>query len=154
AVRRSRQPLSPHARRSSDRHHAVRAARRVGARCRPLRPPNLSLATAPRFRQRSRKDREDDMNIHANARRWACAIDFRAHLMLPELYRITGPHSMFVKSNTDPNMSEAAKQVVRERDAFIESRMSDTTERVKRMDAMGVDIQVLSSSLVQQCTYW
>jgi aminocarboxymuconate-semialdehyde decarboxylase len=94
------------------------------------------------------------MNIHANARRWACAIDFHAHLMLPELYRITGPHSMFVKSNTDPNMSEAAKKVVRERDAFIESRMSDTTERVARMDAMGVDIQVLSSSLVQQCTYW
>ena len=94
------------------------------------------------------------MNIHANARRWACAIDFHAHLMLPELYRITGPHSMFVKSNTDPNMSETAKQVVRERDACIESRMSDTTERIKRMDAMGVDIQVLSSSLVQQCTYW
>jgi aminocarboxymuconate-semialdehyde decarboxylase len=94
------------------------------------------------------------MNIRANARRWPCAIDFHAHLMLPELYRITGPHSMFVKSNTDPNMSEAAKQVVRERDAFIESRMSDVTERVTRMDAMGVDIQVLSSSLVQQCTYW
>jgi aminocarboxymuconate-semialdehyde decarboxylase len=94
------------------------------------------------------------MNIHANARRWKCAIDFHAHLMIPELYRVTGPHSMFVKSNTDPNMSEAAKKVVRERDAFIESRMSDTTERVARMDAMGVDIQVLSSSLVQQCTYW
>jgi aminocarboxymuconate-semialdehyde decarboxylase len=94
------------------------------------------------------------MNIHASARRWKCAIDFHAHLMLPELYRINGPHSMFVKSNTDPNMSEAAKQVVRERDAFIVSRMSDTTDRVKRMDAMGVDIQVLSSSLVQQCTYW
>ena len=61
---------------------------------------------------------------------------------------------MFVKSNTDPDMSEAAKQVVRDRDAFIESRMSDTTERIARMDAMGVDMQVLSSSLVQQCTYW
>ena len=32
--------------------------------------------------------------------------------------------------------------------------MSDTTERLARMDAMGVDTQVLSSSLVQQCTYW
>ena len=77
-----------------------------------------------------------------------------AHLMIPQMYRITGPHSMFVKSNTDPDMSEAAKQVVRDREAFIESRMSDTTERLARMDAMGVDIQVLSSSLVQQCTYW
>ena len=94
------------------------------------------------------------MNIHASTRRWKCAIDFHAHLMLPELYRVTGPHSMFVKSNTDPDMSEAAKKVVRERDAFIEQRMSDTTDRIGRMDAMGVDIQVLSSSLVQQCTYW
>ena len=61
---------------------------------------------------------------------------------------------MFVKSNTDPDMSEAAKKVVRERDAFIVSRMSDVTDRIARMDAMGVDMQVLSSSLVQQCTYW
>jgi aminocarboxymuconate-semialdehyde decarboxylase len=98
------------------------------------------------------------MNVQVNAgekpRRWPCAIDMHAHLMIPQMYRITGPHSMFVKSNTDPNMSEAAKKVVRDRDAFIESRMSDTTERLARMDAMGVDVQVLSSSLVQQCTYW
>lgn len=98
------------------------------------------------------------MNVQTNVgetpRRWPCAIDMHAHLMIPKMYRITGPHSMFVKSNTDPNMSEAAKQVVRDRDAFIESRMSDTTERLARMDAMGVDVQVLSSSLVQQCTYW
>ena len=70
------------------------------------------------------------MNVHASTRRWPCAIDFHAHLMLPELYRVTGPHSMFVKSNTDPDMSEAAKKVVRERDAFIEQRMSDTTDRI------------------------
>jgi aminocarboxymuconate-semialdehyde decarboxylase len=93
-------------------------------------------------------------SVHAKPRRWPCAIDMHAHLMIPEMYRITGPHSMFVKSNTDPDMSEAAKKVVRDRDAFIESRMSDTTERLARMDAMGVDMQVLSSSLVQQCTYW
>jgi aminocarboxymuconate-semialdehyde decarboxylase len=94
------------------------------------------------------------MNAHEKPRRWPCAIDMHAHLMVPEMYRITGPHSMFVKSNTDPNMSEAAKKIVRDRDAFIESRMSDTTERLARMDTMGVDVQVLSSSLVQQCTYW
>jgi aminocarboxymuconate-semialdehyde decarboxylase len=94
------------------------------------------------------------MNIHANARRWTCAIDFHAHLMIPEMYEVTAPHSMFVKSNADPGMNEAAKKVVREREAFVVSRMSDTTERIRLMDAMGVDIQVLSSSLVHQCTYW
>jgi aminocarboxymuconate-semialdehyde decarboxylase len=83
-----------------------------------------------------------------------CVIDFHAHLMLPEIYAITGPHSMFVKSNTDPAMSEEARAGVHEREAMLVSRMSDVTERVARMDSMGVDMQVLSSSLVQQSTYW
>ncbi len=83
-----------------------------------------------------------------------CVIDFHAHLMLPEIYAITGPHSMFVKSNTDPTMSEEARRGVREREAVLVARMSDVTERIARMDAMGVDMQVLSSSLVQLSTYW
>jgi aminocarboxymuconate-semialdehyde decarboxylase len=83
-----------------------------------------------------------------------CVIDFHAHLMLPEIYAITGPHSMFVKSNTDPTMSEAARQGVRERETVLVARMSDVTERIAHMDAMGVDMQVLSSSLVQLSTYW
>jgi aminocarboxymuconate-semialdehyde decarboxylase len=74
--------------------------------------------------------------------------------MLPEIYAITGAHSMFVKSNTDPAMSEEARQGVREREAVLVSRMSDVTERIAHMDAAGVDMQVLSSSLVQQSTYW
>jgi hypothetical protein len=41
------------------------------------------------------------VSAHEKARRWPCAIDMHAHLMIPEMYRITGPHSMFVKSNTD-----------------------------------------------------
>ena len=47
------------------------------------------------------------------------AIDVHAHLMVPEIYAITGPHTMFVKSNTDPNMDEESKKVVRQRDIFI-----------------------------------
>jgi aminocarboxymuconate-semialdehyde decarboxylase len=83
-----------------------------------------------------------------------CVIDVHAHLMLPEIYAITGPHTMFVKSNTDPTMSAEARQGVREREAVLVSRMSDVTERIAHMDAIGVDMQVLSSSLVQQVTYW
>jgi aminocarboxymuconate-semialdehyde decarboxylase len=83
-----------------------------------------------------------------------CVIDFHAHLMLPEIYAVTGPHSMFVKSNTDPAMSEEARKGVCEREAVLVSRMSDVTERIVHMDAAGVDMQVLSSSLVQQSTYW
>jgi aminocarboxymuconate-semialdehyde decarboxylase len=83
-----------------------------------------------------------------------CVIDFHAHLMLPEIYAITGPHSMFVKSNTDPTMSAEARQGVLAREAILVTRMSDVTERIAHMDVMGVDMQVLSSSLVQLSTYW
>jgi aminocarboxymuconate-semialdehyde decarboxylase len=51
-------------------------------------------------------------------------------------------------------MSEEDRKGVREREALLVARMSDVTERVASMDAMGVDMQVLSSSLVQQSTYW
>jgi aminocarboxymuconate-semialdehyde decarboxylase len=83
-----------------------------------------------------------------------CVIDVHAHLMIPEMYAVTAAHSMFVKSNTDPTMNEEAKKVVRQREAFVVHRMSDVTERIAHMDAMGVDMQVLSSSLVHQLTYW
>jgi aminocarboxymuconate-semialdehyde decarboxylase len=83
-----------------------------------------------------------------------CVVDFHAHLMVPEVYAVTAPHSLFVKSNADPTMDAAAKEVVRQREAFVVERMSDVTDRIARMDAMGVDVQVLSSSLVHQVTYW
>jgi aminocarboxymuconate-semialdehyde decarboxylase len=92
--------------------------------------------------------------MNESTKRSRCVIDFHAHLMLPELYAITGPHSMFVRSNTDPTMSEEDRKGVREREAVLVARMSDVTERIAHMDAMGVDMQVLSSSLVQQSTYW
>lgn len=81
-------------------------------------------------------------------------IDFHAHLMVPHVYAVTAAHSMFVKSNADPGMNDAAKAVVRQREAFVVERMSDVTDRIARMDAMGVERQVLSSSLVHQVTYW
>jgi len=87
-------------------------------------------------------------------RRHRPVIDMHAHLMVPDVYAVTAPHSMFVKSNADPGMNAEAKEVVRRREAFVVERMSDTKERIARMDAMGVDMQVLSSSLVHQVTYW
>jgi len=92
--------------------------------------------------------------MNEQAGRSRCVIDFHAHLMIPEMYAVTAAHSLFVKSNTDPTMDEKARKVVRQREAFVVSRMSDVTERIANMDAMGVDMQVLSSSLVHQLTYW
>jgi aminocarboxymuconate-semialdehyde decarboxylase len=81
-------------------------------------------------------------------------IDVHAHLMVPEVYSATSAHSLFVKSFADGSMSEAAKKNAEQRIAYVLRSMSDVNDRIALMDAMGVDMQVLSSSLVHQCTYW
>jgi len=91
------------------------------------------------------------MNQHKPPR---VTIDFHAHLMVPEVYAVTSAHSLFVKSFADPATSEAAKINAEQRIAYVVRSMSEVTDRVALMDVMGVDIQVLSSSMVHQCTYW
>jgi aminocarboxymuconate-semialdehyde decarboxylase len=81
-------------------------------------------------------------------------IDFHAHILVPSVFEVTAPHSLFIKSFADPGLSDEAKRKARERTDFVMHRMADVAERVGHMDAMGVDIQVLSSSLVHQCTYF
>src|SRR5258706_470183 len=81
-------------------------------------------------------------------------IDVHAHLMVPEVYAATSAQSLFVKSFADAAMSEAAKKNAAQRTAYVLRSMSDVNDRIAMMDAMGVDVQVLSSSLVHQCSYW
>jgi aminocarboxymuconate-semialdehyde decarboxylase len=68
-------------------------------------------------------------------------IDFHAHLIDPEVYAETRVWSIFAKTQ-DPA-----------REAAVNARLADIDERVEAMDRMGVDMQVLSSSLVHQGTY-
>jgi aminocarboxymuconate-semialdehyde decarboxylase len=91
------------------------------------------------------------MSPHQSAQ---TVIDVHAHLMVPEVYAATSAQSLFVKSFADATMSEAAKQNAAQRTAYVLRSMSDVNERIAKMDAMGVDMQVLSSSLVHQCSYW
>lgn len=89
-----------------------------------------------------------------STRRWRCAIDFHAHVMIPEMYAVTRAHSMFAKSNAAPGLTEEGKKGLIEREKQLIDSMSDVTDRIGQMDRMGIDVQVLSSSLVHQCTYW
>jgi len=68
-------------------------------------------------------------------------VDFHAHLIDPAVYRETQAWSVFAQT-TDAG-----------RAASVIARMADLDERIAAMDAMGVHVQVLSSSLVHQCTY-
>ena len=68
-------------------------------------------------------------------------IDFHAHLIDPAVYREAQAWSVFAQT------TDAA------RTAFVLERLADLDERIAAMDAMGVGTQVLSSSLVHQCSY-
>lgn len=68
-------------------------------------------------------------------------IDFHAHLIDPAVYAETRAWSIFAMTQ-DPA-----------REASVNKRLADIDDRVAAMDRMGVDMQVLSSSLVHQGTY-
>jgi aminocarboxymuconate-semialdehyde decarboxylase len=68
-------------------------------------------------------------------------VDFHAHLIDPAVYGETQTFSIFAQT------TDAARA------ASILARMADIDERIAAMDAMGVGTQILSSSLVHQCTY-
>lgn len=82
------------------------------------------------------------------------AIDIHAHMMHPDVYAVTVGHSAFGRSVVDPNLGPEAKAKAKERSDFVVAKMSDAKGRIADMDRMGVDTQVLSASLVHQCTYW
>src|SRR5688572_9837969 len=69
------------------------------------------------------------------------AVDFHAHLVNPAIYRETQVFSIFAQT------TDAARA------AAVIARMADLDARIAAMDAMGVAVQVLSSSLVHQCSY-
>ena len=82
------------------------------------------------------------------------AIDFHAHWSVPEVMRVTLPHSL-VSIPLDaaaPQTDETRAGNNAERRRVMDHLMSDTTERVALMDRMGVAMQVLTASLVHQAT--
>jgi aminocarboxymuconate-semialdehyde decarboxylase len=93
------------------------------------------------------------MNV-AGQKRPSIAIDIHAHMMNLDVYAVTVNHSAFGKSTFDPSLPPEAKKRAKERSDFVCAAMSDVTERIVEMDKMGVDIQVMTASLVHQCTYW
>lgn len=78
------------------------------------------------------------------------AIDWHTHIFLPEVVEFNRDH--LVVNNFRPPTPEQMN-----RTGFTRGGMSwdpDPKARLKKMDEMRVDIQVLSASLVHQCTYW
>ena len=81
-------------------------------------------------------------------------IDFHAHVLVPDVYAVAAEHNIFSELPTDPGVTEAMRDQIRQRAGMVLGRMSDLTDRIAKMDAMGVDIQVLTASLVHQGLEW
>jgi aminocarboxymuconate-semialdehyde decarboxylase len=82
------------------------------------------------------------------------AIDFHAHVIVPEVYAVAAEHNIFSELPTDPGVTDEMRGAIKDRAGLVLGRMSDLTERIDKMDAMGVDVQVLSASLVHQGLEW
>ena len=73
---------------------------------------------------------------------------------MPEVYAVAAEHNIFSEMPTDPGVTDDMRGKIRDRAGMVLGRMSDLTDRIAKMDAMGVDIQVLSASLVHQGLEW
>jgi aminocarboxymuconate-semialdehyde decarboxylase len=70
-------------------------------------------------------------------------IDVHAHVLVPEVMKRTYAHSQYSRAVAGPNGVPE----------HLYKRMTELPLRLKEMDATGVDIQVISPSIMQQCTY-
>ena len=82
------------------------------------------------------------------------AIDLHAHVIVPEVYAAAAEHNIFFELPTDPGVTDEMRRSIKGWAATVLARMSDVAERIDKMDAMDVDIQVLSASLVHQGLEW
>lgn len=82
------------------------------------------------------------------------AIDSHAHILIPEVYRITKSRGLLSVPIQGNDVPDEVRQRNVERNERIADLMVDTHARLRLMDEMGVGLQVLTCSLVHQCTYW
>ncbi|MFN3890946.1 MAG: amidohydrolase family protein [Beijerinckiaceae bacterium] len=81
-------------------------------------------------------------------------IDVHAHVVMPDIYERTKAHSVFTRPPEGVELTEALRAQAAQRADSVVAAMADVDERIAAMDAMGAGLQILSVSLVHQCTYF
>src|SRR5262249_50299930 len=82
------------------------------------------------------------------------AIDIHAHVLVPEGYAVAAEHNIFSALPPAPGVTHAMAAQLHERAARGLGPMRHISDRLARMDGMGVEMQVLSASLVHQGLEW
>src|SRR6478735_12475004 len=95
-----------------------------------------------------------EMTGRSSGRARPGAIDFHAHVIVPEVYAVAAQHNVFSELPVDPGVTDEMRSQIKGRAGMVLARMSDISDRIAKMDAMGVDVQVLSASLVHQGLDW
>src|SRR5260370_18232133 len=72
-------------------------------------------------------------------------IDVHAHILVPDVMKVTYEQSQYAQTVAGKSSGGMPEPLVK--------RMTETPLRLEQMDATGVDIQVISPSIMQQCTY-
>jgi aminocarboxymuconate-semialdehyde decarboxylase len=86
---------------------------------------------------------------HAMPRRKPIVIDFHAHVVNSQVYEATYHLSVIGRLRASADAAKAIHQMP----AAHWQRMTDLDTRLRAMDTMGVDIQVVSANILHQCTY-
>lgn len=77
-------------------------------------------------------------------------VDCHAHIVVPEVFEITAKHGLHARLGLKGRTSLGPARESR----ITMAKMVGTKERLADMDRMGIDIQVISPSIVHQSTYW
>ncbi len=110
--------------------------------------------------QRSRTNKRSPSGKSAKPKsraRRPFVIDFHAHVIVPEVAAFARPYTVAAASDAAPKgwkMSAAALAKRKRWTDSVRSKMADFKVRLRDMDKTGVDVQVLTASLVSQFTYW
>jgi aminocarboxymuconate-semialdehyde decarboxylase len=102
-------------------------------------------------RARSKAKKPSAKRTSTRARR-PFVIDIHAHVAIPELLEVTRGHQ--VNSSIPPGTPEKLLALSKKWAAKNLRKMNDFAERLRDMDKTGVDIQVLTSTILRTCTYW
>jgi len=90
----------------------------------------------------------------ASPRKRPLVIDFHTHMALPDVIAFSKGHVVDIEIPDKRGVSDAVSKAWDKRRQLINRKSTDPYYRLKNMDQMGVDIQVLTPSLVHQYTYW